>query len=163
MNADHEPFRLGGGQPFKDLSRDHRSKNNLLRSGSRYPRSIAEQPNLIIQVPGGSAIERQLRNGQPLAINADDVLVQTGPTDDLGNLEAMAGEVFLAVPAPEELARPDLDLQRVLRQAGTGTSPLVVVVEAAEELEDDEAAAIVAAARHAPRPVILRIIRPSER
>jgi hypothetical protein len=52
-------------------------------------------------------------------------------------------------------------LQRVVRQAGTGSSPLVITVEAAEELEDDEAQAIVEAAHHAPRPVILRIIRPS--
>jgi hypothetical protein len=33
------------------------------------------------------------------------------------------------------------------------------VVEAAEELRDDELAAVLEAAGHAPRPVILRVLR----
>jgi hypothetical protein len=123
---------------------------------------MPEQPTLIIQVPRGSAIESQLQNDPPPAVRADHVLVQTGPTDDQGNLEALAGEVVLSVPSPEELTR-DIDLQRVLRQAGTGTAPLVIVVEAAEELQDSEAAAVVSAASDAPRTVILRVVRPSER
>jgi hypothetical protein len=124
---------------------------------------MAEQPALIIQVPRSSAIERQLRDEPPSAVRAEDVLVQTGPTDDAGNLEELAGEIVLSVPSPEELARHSDDVERVLRGAGTGTAPLVVVVEAAEELQEDEAAPVVAAARRAPRPVILRVIRPSER
>lgn len=91
------------------------------------------------------------------------MLVQVGPTDEQGNLEAMAGEVVLSVPAPEELERQGESLQRVLRQAGTGTAPLVVVVEAGERIEDQQAASLAAAALHAPRTVILRVIRPSER
>ena len=124
---------------------------------------MAEQPTLIIQVPRDSAIERQLRVGPPRAMRGDDVLVQTAATDEDGNLEALAGDVVLSVPAPEELVRQTDEVQRVLRQAGTGTAPLVIVVEAAEELQDDEAALVVAAARRAARPVILRIVRPSER
>jgi hypothetical protein len=124
---------------------------------------MAEEPTLIIQVPRGSAIERQLRDQPPPALSGDDVLVQTGPTDAHGNLEEMAGEVVLSVPAPEELTRSPDDLQRVLHQAGTGTAPLVVVVGAAEELQDHQVAAVVAAAHRAPRTVILRVIRPSER
>jgi hypothetical protein len=123
---------------------------------------MAEQPTLIIQVPRGSAIERQLGADPPAAIRGDDVLVQAAPTDDKGNLEAMAGEVVLSVPAPEELVRQADEVQRVLRHAGTGTAPLVIVVEAGEELEDEQAALVVEAARRARRPVILRIIRPSE-
>ena len=124
---------------------------------------MAEQPALIMQVPRGSAIERQLRAGSPAALRGDDVLVQTAPTDDEGNLEALAGEVVLSVPAPAELVRQADEVRRVLRQPGTGTAPLVIVVEAAEELQDDQAALVVEAARRAPRPVILRIVRPSER
>ncbi len=124
---------------------------------------VAEQPTLIIQVPRRSAIERQLRAAPPPAIGDDDVLVQTAPTDDEGNLEALSGEVVLSVPAPRELARQPDELQRVLRQAGTGTAPLVIVIEAAEELRDDDAAQVLDAARHAARPVILRVVRPSER
>lgn len=124
---------------------------------------MAEQPALIIQVPRGSAIERQLRDEPPSAVRADDVLVQTGPTDEEGNLEQHVGEIVLSVPSPEELARHPDDVERVLRGAGPSTSPLVVVVEAAEALQEDEAAPVVAAARRAPRPVILRVVRPSER
>jgi hypothetical protein len=96
-------------------------------------------------------------------ISADDVLVQTGPTDSHGNLEELAGEVVLSIPGPAELGRQADEVQRVLREPGTGTAPLVIVVQAAEELQDEEAALIVEAARRAPRPVILRIVRPAER
>ena len=121
---------------------------------------MAAEPALIVQVPRGSALERQLRDQPPAALG-DDVLVQTGPTDDEGNLEELPGEIVLSVPSPEELARQDVE--RVLRGAGTGSEPLVVVVEAAEELGEDEVAPLIAAARRAFRPVILRVIRPSER
>jgi hypothetical protein len=124
---------------------------------------VAEQPTLIIQVPRDSAIERQLRAEPPPAIAGEDVLVQTGPTDEEGNLEELAGEIVMSVPSPQELARRSDDVERVLRGAGGGAAPLVVVVEAAEELQEDEAAPVVAAARRARRPVILRVVRPSER
>ena len=91
------------------------------------------------------------------------MLVQTGPTDERGVLEEMAGDVVLALAAPEELGRQAAELTRVLDQAGPGTAPLVVVIQAGEELLEEEAAPlIVHAARSARRPVILRVIRPSE-
>jgi hypothetical protein len=124
---------------------------------------MADEPTLIVQVPRGSAISRQLREEPPPSLAADDVLVQDGPTDDRGNLEALAGEVVFSVPGPEELARLGEEVQHAVRQAGTGTAPLVVQVEAAEELLDEQAAPVVAAARRAGRPVILRVVRPSER
>lgn len=119
-----------------------------------------EQPALIIQVPRGSAIERQLRAEPPSAIRGQDVLVQTARTDDEGNVEALAGELVFSVPAPQELVRQADEVQRVLRQAGTGSAPLVIAVEAGEALQEDQAAVVVRAARRAPRPVILRILRP---
>jgi hypothetical protein len=122
---------------------------------------VADEPTLIIQVPRGSAIERQLRDQPPSVLRGEEVLVQTGPTDDEGNLEELAGEIILSVPSPQELARQDVE--RVVRGAGTGTAPLVVVVEAAEELDEGEVTPVLAAARRAARPVILRIARPSER
>jgi hypothetical protein len=124
---------------------------------------MADEPTLIVQVPLGSAIERQLRDEPPPPFRTDEVLVQTGATDDQGTLEELAGEVVFSVPSPQELPRQGDDLHRVLRAPGTGTSPLVIVVEAAEVLQDEEAAVVLAAARNAPRPVILRVIRPSER
>jgi hypothetical protein len=117
---------------------------------------------LIVQVPRGSAIERQLR-AQPLpSLATDDVLIQPGPTDDHGNLEALACEVVFSVPGPQELSRHGEEIRRAVRQAGTGTEPLVVEVGAAEELVEEEVAPVAAAARHAGRTVILRVIRPSE-
>jgi hypothetical protein len=124
---------------------------------------MVEAPTLLIQVPRGSAIERQLHDRRPASLSADDVVVQTGPTDGSGVLEGMAGAVVLALPAPEELGRHAAELGHVLDQAGPGTAPLVVVIEAGEELLEEQAAPLVGAARAARRPVILRVIRPSER
>ena len=123
---------------------------------------MADDPKLIIQVPRGSAIERQLTEQPPSSLASHDVLIEDGPTDDQGNLEALSGEVVFSVPGPQQLARESEALQRAVRQAGTGSAPLVVLVEAAEELEDDQLAAVLAAAEHAHRPVFLRVIRPSE-
>ena len=123
---------------------------------------MPEQPALIIQVPRGSALERQLADRRPQSLIADDVVVETGPTDEHGVLEAMAGEIVLSVPAPEALARDPAGVRDVLDRAGSGTGPLVVVVQAGEELLEDEAAALIDAARRARRTVILRVIRPSE-
>ena len=90
-------------------------------------------------------------------------MVQTGPTDEQGNLEALAGETVLSVPSFEELERQSDALRHLLGQAGTGTEPLVIVIGAAEVIGDQLASAVVDAARHAPRPVFVRVIRPSER
>jgi hypothetical protein len=91
------------------------------------------------------------------------VLVEAGPTDEQGNLEALAGQTVLSVPSFDGLERQADELRHVLQQAGTGTQPLVIVVGAAEEIEDKQATALVDAARDAPRPVFVRVIRPSER
>ncbi len=132
------------------------------RSPTAYARLIM-QPNVIFQVPAGSAIERQLRDEPPAVFGGDDLLVETGPTDEQGNLEALAGQTVLSVPSFEELERHLDGLQHLLRQAGTGTQPLVIVVGAAEEIEDRVATAVVDAGRDALRPVFVRVIRPSER
>jgi hypothetical protein len=124
---------------------------------------VNEQPSLIIQVPRGSAIERQLRDEPPASLRTADVVVQTGPTDEHGVLEGLAGEVVLSLAAPEGLRRHTAELRHVLAQAGSGTAPLVVVIEAGEELLEEEVATLVGAAASARRTVILRIIRPSER
>jgi hypothetical protein len=73
-----------------------------------------------IQVPTGSAIERQLHDQPPASLRADDVLVQTGPTDAREVLEELAGEVVLALPAPEGLGRHAAELTRVLDRPAPG-------------------------------------------
>jgi hypothetical protein len=117
-------------------------------------------PRLIIQLPSDGAVDRQL-SAQPLAsVASGDVVVEAGPTDDEGNLEAFAaGQVVLSVPSPEALAREAAEVRRVIGQAGTGVEPLVVEVEAADELREEELAAVLDAATHSSRAVILRIIR----
>ena len=121
---------------------------------------MAHQPKLIIQVAQGSAVERQLSASPPPTIAGGDVVVEAGYTTADGHLEPPeAGQVVLSVPSPESLAREADEVRRVIARAGTGVEPLVVVVEAAEELRDDELAAVVDATDHAPRPVILRVMR----
>jgi hypothetical protein len=93
----------------------------------------------------------------------DAVLVETGPTDQQGNLESLAGQTVVSVPSLLELERQVDGLRHVLRQAGTGTQPLVIMVGAAEQIDDRLATALVEAARDAPRPVFIRVMRPSER
>jgi hypothetical protein len=119
-----------------------------------------EQPRLIIQLPRGGAVERQFAAQPPAAVASDDVIVEAGPTDDEGVLEAMTGgQVVLSVPSPEGLEREPAEVRHAIRQAGTGTEPLVIVVQAAEELRDEELSAVVEAATHTSRVVILRVIR----
>jgi hypothetical protein len=121
---------------------------------------MAHGPSLIVQVPRGSAVQRQLSERPPSRVAGGEVVVEAGPTDPESNLEAAAaGEVVLSVPSPEALAREAHEVRRVIAQAGTGVEPLVVVIEVAEELRDEELAPALAAAAHTSRPVILRVIR----
>ena len=121
---------------------------------------MAQQPRLIIQVPRGSAVQRQLGGSAPEAVTSCEVVVEAGPADAQGRLEPpAAGKVVLSVPSPEALAREAGEVRRVIGLAGTGVEPLVVVVEAAEELREGELAAVLDAASHNSRAVILRIMR----
>jgi hypothetical protein len=121
---------------------------------------MAHEPRLIVQVARGGAVERQLSAGAPPAVASGEVVIDVAAASADGHLEPPAvGKIVLSVPSPEALVREAGEVRRVIAGAGKGAEPLVVVVEAAEELRDDELAAILDAARHAPRPVILRIIR----
>jgi hypothetical protein len=121
---------------------------------------MAHQAKLIIQVPRGGAVDRQLSARAPRSVASGEVVVEVGPTDARGHLEPpAAGQVVLSVPSPEALGREPGEVRRTIAGAGTGTQPLVVVVEAAEELREDELAVVLEAAGHTSRGVILRIIR----
>ncbi len=121
---------------------------------------MASEPRLIIELPQGGALERQLEHAALASIASGEIVVAAGPTDEDGNLEAAAaGQVVLSVPSPEALRRQAEDAARVIRQAGTGTEPLVVSVGVAEELREEELATLLKAAGHARRAVILRIER----
>jgi hypothetical protein len=121
---------------------------------------MAEQPWLIVQVPRGSAVDRQLRSRAPQSVASGEVVVVVLAADARGHLEPpAAGQVVLSLPSPEALKREAVEVRRVIGQAGTGIEPLVVVVDAAEELREDELAGVLDAAKHTSRAVILRIIR----
>ncbi len=121
---------------------------------------MADQPRLIIELPSGGAVDRQLRAQALASLASGEVVVEDGPTDADGALEAStAGQVVLSVPSPESLRREAAEVRRVIAHAGTGVEPLVVVVEAAEELREAELTAVLEAATHTSRAVILRIVR----
>ncbi len=121
---------------------------------------MPDQPRLIVQLPRGGAVERQLRAQPPASVASGEVIVESGPTDEEGALEAAAaGRVLLSVPSPEALERDAAEVRRVIGGAGAGAEPVVVVVEAAEELREEELRALLDAAGHTGRAVILRIIR----
>jgi hypothetical protein len=121
---------------------------------------MADETRLIIELPSGGAVDRQLSAKALPSLASGEVVVVDGPTDADGALEAStAGQVVLSVPSPESLRREAAEVRRVIAHAGTGVEPLIVVVEAAEELREDELAAVLEAATHTSRPVILRIVR----
>jgi hypothetical protein len=121
---------------------------------------VADERKLIIQVPRGGAVDRQLDADPPRSVSDGKVVITAVPTDAQGHLDApAAGEIVLSVPSPEALSREADEVRRVLARAGTGVEPLVVVVEAAEELREDELATVVEATQHASRAVILRVVR----
>jgi hypothetical protein len=118
------------------------------------------QPILIVQVPSGGAIDTQLGAHALPSMESGRVVVEAGPTDVEGNLEApAAGQVVLSLPSPEALEREAGQVRRVIAHAGTGIQPLVVEVEAAEGLRESELEALLDATHHASRAVILRIVR----
>ncbi len=120
---------------------------------------MADQSRLIIQVPPGSAVDRQLSTQPPGSVASGEVVIEVGPTDAGGQLEpSAAGEVILSLPSPESLKREASEIRRVIAGAGAGLEPLVVVLEAAEELREDELAALLDAKRDTSRAVVLRII-----
>jgi hypothetical protein len=121
---------------------------------------MAVDPRLIIQVPRGSAVDRQLSELKPDLVAGGQVVVEAESADAAGDLDPPdVGEIVLSVPSPETLRREPDEVRRAIAQADPGAPPLVVVVEAAEELRDDELRIVVDAAEHASRPVILRVIR----
>jgi hypothetical protein len=121
---------------------------------------MPDLPRLIVQLPRDGAVARQLRTQTLPSIASGEVVVESGPTDDEGALEAAAaGQVLLSVPSPEALEREAAEVRRVIGRAGSGVEPVVVVVEAAEQLREQELQAVLDAVGHTSRAVILRIIR----
>jgi hypothetical protein len=116
---------------------------------------MAHEARLIIQVPSGGAVARQLERDRP----AGDIAVDTRPADENGHIEPPdVGQIVMSVPSPETFTREPDAVRRVIDRAGAGAEPLVVVVEAADELRPDELAVVLDAADRTPRSVVLRVV-----
>jgi hypothetical protein len=120
---------------------------------------MADDVELIVQVPRDSTVDRQLREDPPLSVSSGRVVVERFPADADGRLLLPeAGEIVLSVLSPEALSREAGEVRRVIKQAAADGEPLVVVVELAEELRDDELAAVLEAASQTHRVVLLRVL-----
>jgi hypothetical protein len=119
---------------------------------------MADDVELIIQVPLNSAVDRQLDEDPPLSVSDGRAVVERLPADEDGRLlPPEVGEVVLSVLSPEAL-RDTADVTRAIEDAEADGDPLVVVVEVAEEFRDDELAAVLDAAARTRRVVILRAL-----
>jgi hypothetical protein len=108
---------------------------------------------LIVQLPRGSAVERNWAGELPPSIASGRVVLEhfagEGPPE--------AGQVVLSVLSPEAL-RDQQQVCDAIDEAPDEGGPLVVIVEAAEYLREDELAAVLDAAGRAHRPVIVRVL-----
>jgi hypothetical protein len=129
----------------------------LVRRG--YAPAMADQVELILQLPRDSAVDRQLREDPPLSVSDGRVVIERFPADAEGRiLPPSAGEVVLSVLSPETLSREAEQVRLVIRRAAADGGPLVVLVQAAEEVRDDELAAVLDAAARTRRVVLLRVL-----
>jgi hypothetical protein len=125
----------------------------------RYAPPVANEAELIIQLPRGSSIDNHLREEPPVGV-ADGrvVLEHLAPNADGQLLPPEAGEIILTVPSPEALRREPDEIRRVVTAAADDGGPLVVLIEGAEYLRDNELDPVLSAAAETKRVVILRIL-----
>ena len=119
---------------------------------------MADDVELIIQLPRDGALDRYFRDDPPLSLASGRIVLEHLPADAGGRiLPPAGGEVVLSVLSPEAL-RDAEQVEQVIRQAPAAGEPLVVRVQDAEELRDDELAAVLDAAAHTRRVVILQVL-----
>jgi hypothetical protein len=119
---------------------------------------MAENVALIIQLPAGSAIDRQLELDPPPSVASGRAVVERLTADVDGTITPPeAGQVVLSFLSPEALRRQADQVRREIRP-DDASEPPVVVIEVAEYLREDELAALVQAAEDASRTVILCIL-----
>jgi hypothetical protein len=125
---------------------------------ARYACAVAEDVSLIIQVPSGSTVDRQLRDDPPPSVTSGRAVTEAVPADPEGRIvPPEGGNVVLSFLSPEALRREPEQVRREISQAETEAPP-VVVVEVAEELREDELSVLVQAADEAGRTVLLCVI-----
>jgi hypothetical protein len=119
---------------------------------------VANEAEVIIQLPRGTSIDVHLREEPPAGVADGRVVLEHLTADVDGKLlPPRAGEIVLTVPSPEALRRKPDEIRRAIAEAAGG-GPLVVLVEGAEYLRDNELDPVLAAAADTKRLVILRIL-----
>jgi hypothetical protein len=122
---------------------------------------VAEDVNVIIQVPTGSAVDRQLHDDPPPSVSSGRAVTERVPVDTEGRIvPPEGGNVVLSFLSPESLRREAELVKREVLEAGSDEPP-VVVLEVAEELREDELAVVLQAADLARRTVLLCILQGS--
>jgi len=124
-----------------------------------YAPAMADDVELIIQLPRDGVLDRHLREDPPLSVTSGRVAIERLPADAEGRVvPPPVGEVVLSVLSPEALSREADQVRQVIKRAAADGEPLVVVVAAAEELREDELAAVLDAAARTRRVVLLRVL-----
>jgi len=119
---------------------------------------MAENVSLIIQLPAGSAVDRQLELDPPPSVASGRAVIERLSADIDGKIQLPeAGRVILSFLSPEDLRREADQVRREI-SPDDGSEPPVVVIEVAEELREDELTALLQAADEASRTVILCIL-----
>jgi hypothetical protein len=121
---------------------------------------VANEAELIIQLPRGSSIDVHLREEPPARLADGRVVLEHLTAGEDGTLPPpAAGEVLLTLPSPEALRRQSYEILTAVIDAAEDGGPLVVLVEGAEYLRDDEIDAVLEAAAATKRVVILRLLQ----
>jgi hypothetical protein len=119
---------------------------------------MPENVDVIIQLPAGSVIDRQLEQDPPPSVTSGRAVVERLPAAADGTIEPPeAARVVLSFLSPEALIREAEQIRHEVQRIG-GTEPPVVVVQVAEELREDELAVLLQAAGHAGRTLLLCIL-----
>jgi hypothetical protein len=119
---------------------------------------MPENVDLIVQLPTGSAIDRNLREDPPYSVTSGRVVVERIQPGPEGTIEPPdADQVLLSFLSPEDLRR-ETDQIRQEISPDDGSEPPVVVIEVAEYLREDELSPLLQAAAEAKRVVILCIL-----
>jgi hypothetical protein len=119
---------------------------------------VADDVDLIIQLPAGSALDRQLQEDPPPSVTSGRAVIEPLPADPEGRIvPPEAGEVVLSFLSPEALRREAETVRREIGEAKSDEPP-VVVLQVAEELREDELSVLVRAADQAQRTVILCVL-----
>jgi hypothetical protein len=125
---------------------------------ARYAGAMTDDVALIIQLPAGSVVDRQLELDPPPSVASGRAVIERVAADAEGTIQPPeAGQVVLSFLSPEDLRREAEQVRQEI-SPDDSSEPPVVVIEVAEELREDELASLLQAADEAGRVVILCIL-----